>query len=479
MALPITTDSGANEPAAFARGGASPRQLRPRKFQPRMPSASLRLPLLLVFATLATAVVALAVLMGNEIPTMLVISAAVLVAVGVIVLTTFVFRIVERGEARLLERNRQLAAVQIAATTLSTERELRAILERTVELSREITQARYGALAVRNADGTIAEFITSGIGAEEHERIGSPPRGRGLLGVIINESRALRLRDISADPRAAGFPPGHPVMKSLLGVPVVWKGHAIGNLYLADKVGYPAFSQDDEDVLRIFAAHAAVAVENMRMQEELRALAVLRERERIGMDLHDGIIQSLYAVSLGLEAVVDDVTDAPDRARNDLDGSIERLNDIIRDVRSYIFELRPTQLTDDLAASLVNLVEDFRVNSLVETSVRIDPSVPPLREAQRVAIFHAAKEALTNARKHARATAVTLTLERCDGATRLQVCDNGHGFESSLDPSPEHHGLRNMASRAREAGGTLLIRSSRGTGTQVTMEIPVSPGGTE
>lgn len=478
MALPISSDPGIGEPT-FAHENSGSRQILPRILQQRMPSQSLRLPLLLVFATLATAVVALAVLMGNEIPTMLVISAAVLVAVGVIVLTTFVFRLVERGEARILERNRQLAAVQVAATTLSTERELRAILERTVELSREITQARYGALAVRNADGTIAEFITSGISAQERAAIGEPPRGRGLLGVIINESRSLRLRDINADSRAAGFPPGHPVMRSLLGVPVVWKGHAIGNLYLADKVGSPAFSQDDEDVLRIFAAHASVAVENMRMQEDLRALAVLRERERIGMDLHDGIIQSLYAVSLGLEAVGDDVTEAPDRARKDLDGAIERLNDIIRDVRSYIFELRPTQLTDDLASSLVNLVEDFRVNSLIETSVRIDTAMPPLREATRVAIFHTAKEALTNARKHARATAVSLALEEYHGAVRLQVCDNGHGFESRGDPSPEHHGLRNMASRAREAGGTLLIKSSRGGGTEVTMDIPLSPGGTE
>lgn len=474
MALPISRPSAAPAPEAAAR-----RPLVQRLLRPHTPSASLRLPLLLTVATLVTAVIALAVVMGNRIPTALVISAAVLTAVGAIVVTTSVFRLVEQGEARLLERNRQLAAVQVAATSLSTERELRAVLERTVELSREITQARYGALAVRKADGSIQEFITSGISERERELIGEPPTGRGLLGVIIDESTPLRLRDITADPRSAGFPPHHPPMKSLLGVPVVWKGRTIGNLYLTDKIGRASFSEDDEDVLRIFAAHAAVAVENMRLQDELRALAVLEERERIGMDLHDGIIQSIYAVGLALEAVADDVPQHPDRARRDLDAAIEQLNGIIRDVRSYIFELRPTQLSGDLAASLVNLAEDFRVNSLVETSVTVAPDLPPLSDVQRAAVFHTAKEAFVNARKHARATAVSLSFESVGGAVRLRVRDNGAGFEPSLDLPPDHRGLRNMASRAREAGGTLRIDSSRGGGTSITMEIPVSPGGTE
>ena len=139
-------------------------------------------------------------------------------------------------------------------------------------------------MSVLRADGSIEEFITAGLSEEERARIGDPPVGRGLLGVIINEG-ALRLEEMSTDPRAVGFPPHHPPMRSLLGVPVVVRTEVVGNLYLADKNTAPGFTDSDEQMVRAFAAHAALAIETSRLQEELRLLAVLRERERIGMDL--------------------------------------------------------------------------------------------------------------------------------------------------------------------------------------------------
>jgi signal transduction histidine kinase len=437
----------------------------------RMATTAFRLSLLLIVAMFIVVVVALAVATGSRIPLAMVVGGGALAAVAAVALALWLFRAVQDGEQRLVARNRQMAAVQLAATSLSTESELRAILHRTVELSREITGAQYGAMAVRNPDGSIAEFITSGIADEARERIGDPPIGIGLLGAIINDSTALRLAHLTADSRAAGFPPHHPPMQSLLGVPVVWKGITIGNLYLTDKVHGDAFSEDDEEMLRIFAAHAAVAVENARMQGELRALAVLRERERIGMDLHDGIIQSIYAVGLGLESVAEDISDEPRLAREGLETAIEHLNGVIRDVRSYIFELRPARLTEDLGASLANLVEDFRVNSLIEAAAQIAEPLPALSETQRLGLFHVAKEALVNARKHANATSVNLSLDAIDGMIQMHVRDNGRGFDLSPGLSAEHRGLLNMASRAREAGGTLSVESTPGSGTTVTMVI--------
>jgi signal transduction histidine kinase len=436
-----------------------------------MATTAFRLPLLLIVATLLAAVTALAIVAGSWFPLALVACGAVAAVVVIVALAAWLFRGVRHGEERLVARNRQMAAVQLAATSLSTESEMRAILDRTVELSREITGARYGALAVRNADGSIAEFITSGISDENRQQIGHPPIGRGLLGVIISQSTALRLPDMTADPRAAGFPPHHPPMKSLLGVPITWKAATIGNLYLTDKVTGETFSADDEEMLTIFAAHAAVAVATATMQRDTRALAVLRERERIAMDLHDGIIQSIYAVSLGLDAVAEDVVEDPPRARDGLETAIEHLDGVIRDVRSYIFELKPAQLTEDLAASLVNLVADFRVNSLVDASAQIDETLPSLSEVQRLGLFHVAKEALVNARKHANATSVILSLSARDGMIQLDVRDNGRGFDISPSVSAEHRGLLNMASRAREAGGTFSVVSAPGSGTTVTMVI--------
>jgi len=436
-----------------------------------MATTAFRLSILLTVAMCIGVVVALTIATGSRIPVTIVIGGGVVAAVVAIALAVSLLRAAEDRDRRLVARNRQMAAVQLAATSLSTESELRVILHRTVELSREITGARYGAMAVRNPDGSIAEFITSGIGEEVHERIGHPPVGAGLLGAIVNESTTLRLADMSADARATGFPAHHPPMTSLLGVPVVWKGTTIGNLYLTDKIGGEAFSEDDEEMLRIFAAHAAVAVENARMQGELRTLAVLRERERIGMDLHDGIIQSIYAVGLGLESVAEDMTDEPRLAREGLETAIEHLNGVIRDVRSYIFELRPAKLTEDIGASLTNLVEDFRVNSLIDASAQIAEPLPPLSETQRLGLFHVAKEALVNARKHADATSVNLSLGAIEGMIELHVRDNGRGFDLSPGLSAEHRGLLNMASRAREAGGTLSVESTPGSGTTVTMVI--------
>lgn len=438
-----------------------------------MKRTSLRLPLAVIVGLFVVGVITLTLLLGKQLPASLIISASVLFAVAIIMFTTLVFRMVERAEERLLARSRQLSAVQSAATALAGERELAPMLNRMVELSRDITGARYGALAVHGSNGTIERFITSGIDADQRELIGHPPIDIGLLGVIVNEAKTLRLSDIAVDSRAAGFPPHHPPMKSLLGVPVISKGTTIGNLYLTDKLDGAEFSEDDEEMLRVFAAHAAAAIETMRLQAELRTVAVLRERERIGMDLHDGIIQSIYAVSLGLEAAADDVPEDPERARRELNDAIERLNDIIRDVRSYIFELQPTQLGEDLGESLVNLVEDFRVNSLVEASVRLPERIPELPEPQRAALFHVAKEALVNARKHARATSVDLSLIPEDHTLRLAVHDNGDGFDPAQDQSSEHRGLRNMASRAEEAGGTLTVESSQGAGTTVSIAIGV------
>ena len=424
-------------------------------------------------AAFVAAVISLTIALSDDVDAVLLISLVVLaVTAAASLFSALVFRVIEMSETRLVERNDQLAAVQEAAMSLSSEFSLEAILQRFVDLSRDITGARYGAMAVLAADGTIADFITSGISEEERARLGDPPSGHGLLGVIINEGETLRMEDLTKDPRSQGFPPHHPPMRSLLGVPVLSKGRIIGNLYLTDKEDGP-FTENDEEMVRTFAANAAVAVENSRLQEKMRSLAVLQERERIGMDLHDGIIQSIYAVALGLEATSEDVAEQPAQARHDIDRAIEQLNDVITDVRSYIFKLGPDRTSHDLVAALANLAKEFRINSLVETSVDVASDLPPLGPEQQEAIYHVAQEALANARRHARASAVTLSLKPQDGSLHLRVTDNGEGFDTAAEVAETHRGVRNMIARARSVDGTIRIESRPRQGTMVELNVPL------
>lgn len=219
--------------------------------------------------------------------------------------------------------------------------------------------------------------------------------------------------------------------------------------------------------------------ERRRFEDERNALLAEaeaeHERQRIGMDLHDGIMQSIYAVGLNLENAAADVRENPDAVRGRIDGAIEALDDVIRDIRRYIMDLRPTKFSGDLRESLANLVRDFQVHSLVDATTDLPDDTGALNEEQASMLFHIAQEALTNARKHARATSLRLTLTAPpEGGTRLEIRDNGAGFDPRVSIGEEHHGLRNMASRARAAGGTLSVVSAPGGGTTVTAEIPAA-----
>ena len=433
----------------------------------------LRLVAIVAPALFTASLLAGTALFADDIPLPLLIGVGVLASTAAATLFAgFVFDVVERSEASLLESNEQLAALRIAAMSIAEEYELGQLLQRFVDISRQLTNARYGALSVVGPDGVIDQFIKSGMSDEERVRIGHLPVGRGLLGVIIHEG-ALRLDDMSADPRSVGFPAHHPPMRSLLGVPVQSRSGTLGNLYLTDKIDAAGFSETDEQMVRTFAAHAALAIETTRLQGEARSLAVLRERERIGMDLHDGIIQSIYAVELGLEGAEEDLEANVPAARKALDAAIDQLNGVIRDVRSYIFELRPAKLSYDLSEAMVRMVEEFRGGTSAQLVADVAPALPPMREHQELALFHIARDALVNAHRHARASRIEVSLHASVSAVRLRVTDDGKGFDPKAERPEQHRGLHNMASRAEDAGARMTIESKPDAGTTVAVEFPI------
>jgi signal transduction histidine kinase len=372
------------------------------------------------------------------------------------------------------------SATRGIAGVLSFERVLQLIVDRV----RELVHARYAALGIADADGVLERFATSGISREERERIGPLPRGRGLLGLLIHDAVAVRIPDIAAHPKSYGFPPDHPPMHSFLGVPIRVRGRVVGDLYLTDKRGAPEFSAADQAIAEMFALHAGIAIENARLHEEVQRLAVVEERERIGQDLHDSIIQSLYALSLSLEDVPELLADDPEEARARIDRSIDGLHLAIRDIRNFIFGLRPERLGQvGLVGGLATVVDEYRLNTMVdiELAAEVDSGeeLPPDVVIQLVKI---AQEALSNIARHARATRARVSLESGPSAVApgvelgrelvLEIADNGIGFDPDATRSDDHHGMRNMRARAVSLGGGLEVVSEPGAGTRIIVRIP-------
>ena len=200
------------------------------------------------------------------------------------------FLVQEKGAGKIMT-NRQPdpadeTALHEAIRTLTANLSLGAVLQQVSDLSRELVSATYSALGILGEDGSLIQFITSGISQPDRELIGEPPRGRGVLGVVLKEGQFLRLHDINQHPASAGIPANHPPMNSFLGVPITYKGTVLGNLYLTDKIGAEEFSVEDENIVTLFAAQAAVAIENARLYEtETRRSAQLDVLNLMGREL--------------------------------------------------------------------------------------------------------------------------------------------------------------------------------------------------
>ncbi len=377
------------------------------------------------------------------------------------------------SEARAGQATDELAALDTATRGIAGVLDLDRVLQLITDRVRELAHAQYAALGIVDQEGGIERFITSGIGRTERERIGPPPHGHGLLGVIATVNRPLRIHDIATDPRRYGFPANHPAMNSLLGVPIGVKGRSIGRLYLTNKLPSGDFTEDDERLVEMFALHAGIAIENARLHEQVQRLAIVEERERIGRDLHDGIIQSIYAVGLSLEDVPDLMEDEPEVARARVEHAIDSLDQSIRDIRNFIFGLRPELLEQaGLVGGLAALADEFRVNSMVDIDVETfgveDVDLSPDQTGQLLSI---AREALSNVARHSKATRGTVRVEVRDGTIRLTVSDNGVGFEPDRQRGPSHQGLINMRARAVAVGGHLVLESAPGGGTRIIVEV--------
>ncbi len=259
-----------------------------------------------------------------------------------------------------------------------------------------------------------------------------------------------------------------------LGVPIRAGDQQLGQIYLTNKVDAPEFTADDERIIQMLAAYAAAAIQNALLHENSQRMAALEERERIGMDLHDGIIQSIYGLGLSLEsafhALDENPSEAKDRFRHVMDG----LNQVIRDIRSYILDLRPRKMGDEgLAAGLKRLATEFRANTLAEIAfTSAESDINGLPESHAMALFHICQEALANVAKHAQAKNVQLLLWTTEDRALMEINDDGNGFDTEKINTSIGHGLANMQTRAHSVGGEVDISSVLNEGSTILAWVP-------
>ena len=368
----------------------------------------------------------------------------------------------------------RLIALHKASLELVKDVSLDHLLERIVRVACEQSDARYAALGVLDEDGKLVKFITVGMTDQEIKRMAHPPVGRGLIGELMNTEIPLRIPVIADDPRSSGFPEHHPSMTSFLGVPIRAGNVQLGQIYLTDKRDAAEFTGDDEQIIQMLAAYAAAAIQNARLHENTHRLAVLEERERIGMDLHDGIIQSIYGVGLSLESALHSFEEDPKDAKRRVQHSIEGLNQAIRDLRAYILDLRPRQMgTEGLMSGINRLISEFRANTLAQVQVSgSDNDLEDLPQVNSTVLFHICQEALANIAKHSRAKQVDISLWTTDERVLMEIHDNGRGFDMEKMNASIGHGVANMQTRARAVGGEVDISSIVGDGTTVLAWVP-------
>jgi signal transduction histidine kinase len=358
-----------------------------------------------------------------------------------------------------------------AVLIMEADIELPLLLRHLVEEACSLVGARYGALGVLNESRTdLEQFVTVGLSDAAEQAIGPRPAGRGVLGVLITDPVPLRLTDLGVHPDRYGFPANHPPMKSFLGVPVRVRSQVYGNLYLTDKVGAQDFSDEDEALAEALALATGIAIENARLHDRVRMLSVIDDRDRIARDLHDRVIQRVFAVGMSLQGAArlperDQIVERVNKAVDDLDATVT-------EIRTAIFELGESPMPGGLRRSAVELTKEMASSLGMRPEIifqgPIDNAVPQHVADHLLAVL---REALTNVGKHAEATRCTVTISVADDVT-LEVSDNGAGIRSPLADGAGL-GLVNLRSRAEKLKGSFEVQVNEEGGTRLLWRVPL------
>jgi signal transduction histidine kinase len=379
-------------------------------------------------------------------------------------------------DAAMTRRSQDASLLNDFASTLTSSLELDEILNKTLALVMNYMKVEAGEIFLLEDDKqTLRMVLHRGQAAEAFWVRNRFRVGEGLPGLVAQREEPIVSLDLAADERfrrdavvQAGF-------QQIACFPLKSSGNLVGVLNVATRSSTP-FDSRDVQLLSAVGNWAGLAIENARLHQNARRLAVLEERERIGMDLHDGIIQSIYGVGLSMENVFHYVDEDPSKAKDRIKQAVNSLNQVIRDLRSYILDLRPRQLEGEgLVAGLKRLAAEYRANTLGTVTVSGSKAdLDNLPQTYGLTLFHICQEALANAAKHAGAKRVSVNVWTTDERVLMEIRDNGKGFETKKMSKSIGHGLANMQTRARSVGGEVDISSTPGEGTTVLAWVPRS-----
>jgi len=371
---------------------------------------------------------------------------------------------------------RRLSAAVLAVSDQLTVPE---VLQTIVDTARELATADYAALGVPDDDGSFAEFVVAGVSDEERAAIGPLPRQHGFLALMLRDPAVLRVPDIRADPRFAWWPAAHPALSAFLGVPIVSGAEILGALYLANKPG--GFTEADEELVGVLAAHAAIALTHARLYARNRELTIAEERARIAHDLHDAVAQRLFGLRLTAQAADLLIDHDPAAARERLAEVSTLAREAAEELHAAVLELRPARLAEDGLPSVlrkqVQILDRAFGGAGGPRLCYAEHDPPALPPAQQTVVLRVAQEALHNAVRHARAERIRVSLSRHgpEGAV-LEVTDDGAGFDlAAVQRAGRSLGLSSLRERARSVRGAATVRSTPGAGTVVRLEVPGGP----
>jgi signal transduction histidine kinase len=396
---------------------------------------------------------------------------------GVAIENARLYERLQERESTLTKRNDQLAVINQIESALASSLELEEILNKTLALLMAHFRVEAGEIFLVEEDGeTLRLVLHRGEAAEAFWTRNRFKIGEGMVGKAAETLKPVISTQLDRDMQGTRQAVVDAGFKQIACIPLTTHGEVVGVLTIATR-SRRVISQSEIQLLVSVAAGAGTAIENARLHSNVRRLAVLEERERIGMDLHDGIIQSIYGVGLALENARSLLRENPSDAEERLEKAMSDLNHTIRDIRSYILDLRPRQLQgESLIEGLGRLISEFRQNTKLDVSLAApkDP-LNDLPQMHAMSLFHICQEALANIAKHAKASKVTMDLWTTTDRVLLEISDNGQGFELDKTNKTVGHGLANMLTRVQNVGGDVDITSAPGEGTSILAWVPRLP----
>lgn len=382
-------------------------------------------------------------------------------------------------DAAMTRRSEDATLLNDIASTLTSSLEMDEILNKTLALVMNYMKVEAGEIFLLEDDKqTLRMVLHRGQAAEAFWTRNRFRVGDGFPGLVAKTGEPIISLDLAKDARflrdavvQAGF-------HQIACLPLKASGNLVGVLSVVTR-GQSPFDARDVQLLSAVGNWAGLAIENARLHQNARRLAVLEERERIGMDLHDGIIQSIYGVGLAIENIGHYVDEDPSKAKDRLKHVTDSLNAVIRDLRAYILDLRPRQMEgENLINGLKRLAAEYRANTLTSATVNgAKARLDSLPQTHSMALFHICQESLANVAKHAAAKRVSVNVWTTDERVVMEIRDNGKGFDPDKMSKSIGHGLANMQTRVRAVGGEVDISSAPGEGTTILAWVPRSVAG--